>query len=404
MFRPVSGGILSFCLPIAYRMPDRSFTWDTSLPGFGLQRTATGHESFVYQYRAGSISRRMKLDGSWFRHEAARTGKPAPALKGTYRAIARREAEAVRGAVAQGRDPLDEMRRSKAAVTNTLKSIAEEYLKREGKALRSKRERERIFRVYVYPVLGTKNIEAITRRDVTKLLDKIETNNGPVQSDHVLAVVRKLFNWHAARSDDFRSPIVRGMARTKPKERRRQRILNDDELRAAWEGASSDSPFHRLVRFILLTATRRNEAARLSRAELQGSNWTIPAARHKSKRDFLLPLSAAAANELTRAPVIGRKDGFAFTTDGRKPIAGFSKFKAAFDNECGVTGWTLHDLRRTARTLMSRAGCDPDHAERAYGHVVPGIRGTYDIYEYRDEKLKVFEALAEQIDRIVRSA
>ena len=54
---------------------DRNFTWDASLPGFGLQRTKAGHESFVFQYRAGSISRRMKLDGGWFRHEAQRTGK-----------------------------------------------------------------------------------------------------------------------------------------------------------------------------------------------------------------------------------------------------------------------------------------------------------------------------------------
>jgi integrase len=66
-----------------------------------------------------------------------------------------------------------------------------------------------------------------------------------------------------------------------------------------------------------------------------------------------------------------------------------------------VTGWTIHDLRRIARSLMSRAGVDPDHAERALGHAIPGIRGTYDVHEFEVEKLRAFEALAAQIKAIV---
>ncbi len=51
----------------------------------------------------------------------------------------------------------------------------------------------------------------IGSQEVKKLLDKIETENGPVMADRVLAAVRKLFNWHAARDDGFVSPIVKGM-------------------------------------------------------------------------------------------------------------------------------------------------------------------------------------------------
>ena len=61
---------------------------------------------------------------------------------------------------------------------------------------------------------------------------------------------------------------------------------------------------------------------------------------------------------------------------------------------CGVTGWTLHDLRRTARSLMSRAGSQSDHAERCLGHLVGGVRGTYDRHDYHEEKWRAFEALA----------
>jgi integrase len=63
--------------------------------------------------------------------------------------------------------------------------------------------------------------------------------------------------------------------------------------------------------------------------------------------------------------------------------------------------WTTHDLRRTARSLMSRAGVDPDHAERALGHVVGGVRGVYDRHEFKEEKRRAFEALAALVERIV---
>ena len=63
--------------------------------------------------------------------------------------------------------------------------------------------------------------------------------------------------------------------------------------------------------------------------------------------------------------------------------------------------WTNHDLRRTARSLMSRASVSPDHAERALGHVIGGVRGTYDRHEFKAEKAQAFEALAIQIARIL---
>jgi integrase len=91
---------------------------------------------------------------------------------------------------------------------------------------------------------------------------------------------------------------------------------------------------------------------------------------------------------------------FVFTM-GTKALNGFSKYKREFDNACGVKGWTLHDLRRTARSLMSRAGISPDVAERCLAHTIGGVRGTYDRHEYLEEKRRAFEALAAQIERIV---
>ena len=362
---------------------ERTIYWDESLPNFGLMVTSAGHRSFVCQYRAAGLSRRLTL-------------KDTLSLKD-----ARKEARAVLGKVAKGADPLTERRKAAAEATNTLKSICEEYLKRDGARLRTIDERRATFERLLYPRLGSRQIETIRRSEINSLLDKVEDDRGSSMADHLLAYLRRVMNWHASRSDDFRSPIVRGMARTKPKERSRTRILSDDELKVVWwaaEGATG--PFGPLVRFLLLTGARRSEAAKMAWSEIADGEWTLPAARNKAKVELARPLSTAAQELLDNLPRIG-KARYVFTRDGERPIAGISDSKRVFDKACGVTGWTLHDLRRTARSLMSRAGVDTDHAERALGHVIGGVRGVYDRHEFREEKRRAFEALAMLVERIV---
>jgi integrase len=361
---------------------DRIIYWDESLPGFGLVVTKTGHRSFVFQYRAGNRSRRMTFS------------------IGLGYEKARKEARKALGGVAAGRDPLEEKRKAEALAENTLQAICEEYLKREGGRLRSKSQLEGALKRAVYPKLGARQIGDIRRSDIVRLLDNIQDERGPVAADFALATIRKIMSWHARRTDDFRSPIVSGMARSNPNERKRERVLTDDELRAFWK-ASGDAtgPFGPLLRFILLTASRRMEAASLTRRDLVGSDWIIPATRYKTKNETVLPLSKAAQEVLASIPEIKGVD-YVFTT-GNKPIGGFSQFKNNFDRKAGLSDWRIHDLRRTARSLMSRAGVPTDHAERCLGHAMGGVRGTYDRYAYHAEKKAAFEALAGQIDRII---
>jgi integrase len=373
---------------------NRTTYWDLGLPGFGLMVTANGHRSYVVQYRAAGRSKRMHLKA------------------GLTLRTARKEAKAILGAVAKGNDPLGERRKAERAESDTLRAIVEEYLTREGGRLRSIGERRAALARHALPKLGARQIGDITRTDIVRLLDRIADQSGAPMADHVLAYLRRVMTWHASRTDDFRSPIVRGMARTRPSQRRRQRVLSDDELGAIWRAAeASQSAFGYVVQFLLLTATRRTEAAAMRRREVLGSDWIIPQERYKTGLELVIPLSPAAQGLLAAVPKIG-KSGLVFTTDGKHALGGFSKFKRAFDAkvlaelrkqnpEAELPRWTLHDLRRTARSLMSRVGVPSDHAERCLGHVLPGIRGTYDRHEYLNEKRRAFEVLATLIERIV---
>lgn len=408
---------------------ERTIYWDQKSSGFGLVVTGAGHKSFVAQYRIAGMSRRLNLDGKFLHHEARRDRKVAqvalPKSGAVTLADAKREFAAVQGAIARGRDPLAEMRAARTAEKHSLQAITEAYLASQEGTLRTINERRAVFRRYIWPRMGARPIGEIRRSEIVRMLDKVKDDHGEATARHTLAAIRRLFNWHAARDDSFRSPIVRGMLPSKTQ--KRERVLADDELRAVWRAAAQDgqvkvgngsapdagTAYQHLIRFILLTATRLNEAARMNRSELSedGRDWTIPGGRHKSKRAFLLPLSDAACDALSKVPAVGKK-GWVFTTTGEGPISGFSKSKIAFDKlvlaefqkikpGSAFPHWTPHDLRRTARTLMSRAGVVPDHAERALGHVVGGVRGVYDLYEFKEEKLAAFEALAAQIARIV---
>jgi integrase len=307
--------------------------------------------------------------------------------------------------VAQGVDPGEAKKttqaKAAAAAKDTLRAICEEYQQREGKHLRTADVRARNLARLVFPALGSRQIDGIKRSEIIRLLDKIEDENGPRQADIVLALLGRIFNWHASRSDEFRSPVVRGMGRCKPKERERSRILNDDELRTVWRAAGEAGEFGALLKFLLLTGARKSEAAKMPWSEVDKDGvWHLPASRNKVKADLARPLSRAAM-----AILGGREriDGcpYVFSNDGKHPVGGFTYLKVQFDKACGVSGWQLHDLRRTARSLLSRAGVTSDHAERCLGHAIGGVRGVYDRHRYLDEMRNAYEALATQIERIV---
>jgi integrase len=370
----------------------RRLLWDAIVPGLALRVTDKGNRTFVLVTRY------------------PRSRNPTPRNLGKVGAISLAEArDTAREWLGQIRKGVDPQAHEAERKAETFSAIASGYLSRVAKDLRSRGKTEATLARLVYPTFGVKPIDAITRSDVVRLLDKIEDENGPVMANEVLGNISRVMDWHATRSDAFRSPIVKGMKRAGAQER--SRILTDDELRAVWRASGEYAhPFGPLLRFILLTATRRNEALYATRAEITGDIWTIPAARYKTKIDMVVPLSQAAQAALSSIFIMGNhsgyadgqsNDGFIFTTNGKQVIGGHSRHKAEIDKASGVTDWVIHDLRRTARSLMSRAGIASDHAERCLGHVISGVRGVYDRHEYLEEKRFAFEALASLVERIV---
>jgi len=375
------------------------FLSDTEVQGFVVRRLPSGVATYGLRYRVPGKQRWLSLGIH---------GDITPDK-------ARRLAKSRIGAVADNRDPVQERKaaltRAKEAAANTVDGMLDTFIERHVKNLRRAYEVERTLNKYVRPRIGNKSIYEVRRRDVVEMLDAIEDENGPVMADRVLAYTRKAFNWQASRDDAFVPPIVRGMARTKPAERARKRILDDDELRDMWNAldiTGAPSCFPAFVRALLLTAQRRDEVARMNWREIKRDIWIIPADRYKTGIENVVPLTSAMVALINES----QKRGFVFSsTNGKLPFSGFSKAKAALDRAIvqqrkahrrpQIAHWTLHDLRRTARSLMSRAGVSPDIAERVLGHVIPGVRGVYDRHEYVAEKRDALERLAGLIREIL---
>jgi integrase len=205
------------------------------------------------------------------------------------------------------------------------------------------------------------------------------------------------------------------MARTKPAERRRKRILTDDEIRALWVACDQTGTFGALTKMLLLAAQRRSKVSTMKFDDVADDVWTIATeAREKGNAERLkLPPTALAIIEMQRQ---SRLNEYVFpaSREGHRKGPGqhfgsysaFGQGKDDLDRLMAdaipdIPHWQLHDLRRTARSLMSRADVRPDIAERVLGHAIAGVEGTYDRHSYDEQRARALADLADLIARII---
>jgi integrase len=310
---------------------------------------------------------------------------------------AREHARAAMKRIKAGLPPIEET----PAKPDSYAAVADNWLRRYvlKNKLRTSAEIERVLEVYVLPHWGERPFESIRRSDVASLLDHVEDNHGPRQADVVLGVVRQIANWYATRDDDYVTPIVRGMSRDKAEPR--DRTLTDDEIRALW-AATESGTFGGLVRTLLLTGQRLAKVQRSMKwDDIDGGVWTIPTAPGEKGNAGQVRLPGLVLDVVHAQPRFA-SNPHVFAGRGVGPINNFAEAKAKLDATLGFDQpWVLHDLRRTARSLMSRAGVPDEHAERVLGHVIGGVKGVYDRYSYSREKADALERLADLVAAII---
>jgi integrase len=262
-------------------------------------------------------------------------------------------------------------------------------------------ELRRVVEKYVLPYWADRTFTDIRRSDIAALLDVIEDKHGPAMADAVLTVLRSIATWVQSRDDTYVPPFAKGMRRVPKEVHRRSRVLNDDELRAVWRAAGDDR-FGALVKLLLLSAQRKEKTLTLRWDDISADGvWTIRTEPREKGNAGKLQLPKVALDTIQAQPRFVSNPFVFAASRGAGPWRLTNWPKRRFDAKSGVTNWRLHDLRRTARSLMSRAGVQSEHAERTLGHSIRGVEGVYNRYSYDAEKADALRKLAALIERIV---
>src|SRR5215470_13970196 len=328
--------------------------WDSGCPGFGVKVTPRGRKVFIVLYRTGGAGSRLRKY-----------------TIGPYGRVtlhqARVAAQKVFAAKLDGRDPAAEKREAKRrVVADRVEDLLETFIAERLSQNRSGGEIARLLRREVGKPWAGRSIHEITKRDVVEVVTAIEQRGAPVAANKTLKSIKTFLRWCVGRAVLDQSP-AEGVP-LPAKEVARDRVLDDEELaRVILAARQIGGAYGGIVEFLALTGQRREEVARLQREELDLAQriWTLPKSRTKNAKVHIVHLSYQSMALLKRA---GQQEPYVLSLLGTKPFQEFSRAKRRLDELSGVTGWRLHDLRRTCVSGMARLGVAPHVADKILNH------------------------------------
>lgn len=258
---------------------------------------------------------------------------------------------------------------------------------------------ENLIRRHFHPLFPSP-IHAIQREDIIAIVDGLSST--PSEGNHAFARIREMMNWCVRRGYIEVSPCLN---LKKPyKEKSRDRVLSIDELKRI-KTASHELkfPFGYLALLLMYTACRRDEIASLEWSFLKGhlrpTDWPEVAVIPDTKNTttLILPLSAQAQKTLFGIPKI-EKFVFPSRNDPNKCISGFSYGAKKLKELSGVTGWTMHDFRRSAATHIAEMGTPQHVIDRILNHTKKGVSGTYNRYHYFEEAKEALQKYSDLLE------
>ncbi len=284
---------------------------------------------------------------------------------------------------------------------STFGSLADAFLQhsrtKRGRTLRAKTAGEyaRALRVYAKE-LHDKAVRDIRRGDAAGIIRTVAAERGATSGRACRAALSRFFSWCIANDFVEANPTTGTESYTIEK---RDRTLNDQELAAIWEATADDTDFSLIVRLCLWTGARRSEIGSMRWSELQEGSWTLPSSRAKNHRALTLPLPQQALGALQRHPRwLGRDHLFGRGSNG---FQGWSKAKERLDAKLGFARpWDLHDLRRSCQTRWIGLGYSRELVNVVLNHAMGPIDETYNRHGYLQEKAKLLQAWADELERI----
>jgi integrase len=369
--------------------------FDKKLPGFFVRVSPRGRKTFGVLYRQGGRLRRMTLGTS-----------PPLTLAG-----ARKDATSVLRDAAHGLDPAADkiLDRRADSFEQTAADYLEQYAKPKKKSWKGD---EWMIKKYIIPEFGTVHAKEIARRDVRTMLDRIARST-PIMANRVRALLNKIFNWAILNELIETNPVY--LVPMPCKERKRQRVLSEDEIKRLWtalnmvpKGDKAHRKYRSLTACILklqlLTAQRSKEVRGMEWTELELDKgwWTIPGEKTKNGLAHRVPLTSQAIRVIEEAKRLceTKLSQYVFPGPRGGHIANVQNAIRRKRTQLGIE-FRGHDLRRTAASMMTGMGIPRLTVSKILNHVEPGVTAVYDRHSYDKEKRDALETWAKCLVIIV---
>lgn len=339
-------------------------------------------------------------------HTIAKYGVPPIGIKS---AEAKERAILLKSELKKGNDPLLEKKRLERLEFDTVDQLADDWLSVKQKKIKNPQIPQRVYRKDISPLIGKMEVSKVEPRDIAQIIRAINDDGRPSISNDALSYLNQLFN-HA---------IKMGLIKYNPasafdihdaggEEKSRKRALSVDEIKSLFEAIKShDDLFVRenylACCLLLLLGVRKGEliAARWEEFDSDKKLWHIPGERTKNSLPISIPLPSEIWEIFSELRIRAAGSEYVFPNRRRSKRFGHvspdtlnaALKKLLSQDSVNIEHFTVHDLRRTFRTLLSKCNILPHIAERCLNHKLPKVEGTYDVHDYLEQRREAYEIL-----------
>lgn len=313
--------------------------------------------------------------------------------------------------VAGGQSPARRKQQAKSDDKNqtTVKGWGERYYNDVVKRVRKNPDATRRYLTKeIYPRLGSKDIRKVTTNDVRTLVFTKRDEGFEAAAGEIRGLLKRLFDYAMARGIVDINPAAAIPNRFVTTSRPRDRVLSTDEIRIYLQTVYQSNmrrQFKLALHLILLTMVRKSELlhARWEDVDFEQGEWQIPQPNSKTRKPHIVYLSRQAVAMLQELRKLAGSSELVLPgrKSPHKPFAHNALNFALNGLAIPIPAFTLHDLRRTASTLLHEAGYPSDVVEKALNHTIGGSRGVYNRAEYRDQRKEMLQFWADTVDDLM---
>lgn len=377
------------------------------VPGFALVHTPAGYTGYGLIYRADGKRKKLTL------------GSTKRLTLGDARKLATR----FRSEIEAGGDPHGERMKQRQEATKLrqaeidkvrldVERMWETYMQQVASQLRTRGEKDRVFRKYILPEVRGLCVTEITKNHALAALDALISRDRRPMADKVRQEGAAFFQWLIER-DHVEKNVFARIRKIRNAKVIRKRVLSDDEVGAIWHASEAEGHWSCWIKLLILTGGRNAEVreARWSEFDLEARLWTIPAERYKNGYAHTVYLTDAMLAVLNAVPRFSNVDLlFPSAGNASRAMSGDQKVKRRIDRRMREAlakmdirepeNWCVHDFRRTIATGLQRLGFRPDIADQVIGHVGStrsGAAAHYLHHQYDNEKKQALEAWSEHV-------